>query len=190
MASARRSAAGPGTSILRGRGEAVLALDVGGTKTIVAATDGLPTDGLRPLRRPVTFATPRDPETFLAALTEAAERALPAGVRPAAVGIGVPGPLDATAGTVEFSTNLGWRHLPLAALVSDRFGGVPTVIEDDANSGALGEAIAGAGRGCGPLRLPGAGDGPGFRHHRRRSRSSAGRTGRLGRWATWPSTTA
>jgi glucokinase len=72
-------------------------------------------------------------------------------VRPAAIGIGVPGPLDAAAGVVEYSTNLGWRHLPLVALVRERFDGVPTIIEDDANSGALGEAIVGAGRGCDPF---------------------------------------
>lgn len=129
----------------------VLALDIGGTKTIVAAVDDLPTDGLRPLRRPVQIATPRDPEAFLKALAEAAEQALPPGTAPAAVGIGVPGPLDRAAGIVEYSTNLGWRHLPLASLVSERFGGIPTVIEDDANTGALGEAIAGAGRGADPF---------------------------------------
>ena len=129
----------------------MLALDIGGTKTIVAAVDDLPSAGLRPLRQPVQFATPRDPEAFLAALAEAADRALPAGMRPAAVGIGVPGPLDPRAGTVEYSTNLGWRHLPLATLVSERFGGIPVVIEDDANSGALGEAFAGAGRGADPF---------------------------------------
>lgn len=129
----------------------VLALDIGGTKTIVASVDAMPSAGLRPLRRPVTFATPRDPAAFLAALVEAAERALPAGARPVAVGIGVPGPLDSGAGIVEYSTNLGWRLLPLASLVSDRFGGVLTVIEDDANSGALGEALAGAGRGANPF---------------------------------------
>jgi glucokinase len=142
-------------------GGPVLALDIGGTKTIVAAVDTMPSDGLRPLRRPVTFATPRDPEAFLAALVEAAERALPAGARPAAVGIGVPGPLDSGAGIVEYSTNLGWRLLPLAALVSERFSGVPTVIEDDANSGALGEALAGAGRGADPFAYLALGTGLG-----------------------------
>jgi len=129
----------------------VLALDIGGTKTIVAAIDDLPAAGLQPLRRPIQFATPRDPEVFLDALTGAAERALPQGARPGAVGIGVPGPLDPKAGIVEYSTNLGWRHLPLAALVSERFGGIAVVIEDDANSGALGEAFAGAGRGADPF---------------------------------------
>ena len=161
MAAARRRGADPVGGAPGDPGAPVLALDVGGTKTIVAAVDGLPTEGLRPLRHPVTFATPRDPDAFLGALTTAAERVLPAGARPVAVGIGVPGPLDPTAGIVEFSTNLGWRHLPLAALVSERFGGVPTVIEDDANSGALGEAIAGAGRGSDPFAYLALGTGLG-----------------------------
>jgi glucokinase len=131
-------------------GRPVLALDIGGTKTIVAAVDRMPADGLRPLRPPVHFATPRDHEVFLEMLQAAAERVLPEGREAAAVGIGVPGPLDAALGIVHYSTNLGWRDLPLATFVSERFGGIPTVIEDDANSGALGEAIAGAGRGADP----------------------------------------
>ncbi len=77
--------------------------------------------------------------------------ALPPGARPAAIGVGVPGPLDAAAGIVHYSTNLGWRDLPLAALVSERFRGIPVVIDDDANAGALGEAFAGAGQGADPF---------------------------------------
>ncbi len=130
--------------------EAILALDVGGTKTIVAAFEGLPGVGARPLRPPVRFATPRDPEAFLDAVVAASVEVLPVGARPAAIGIGVPGPLDPVSGIVEYSTNLGWRDLPLAALTSARFDGVRTVIDDDGNAGALGEAIAGAGRGADP----------------------------------------
>ena len=69
---------------------------------------------------------------------------------------------------MEYSTNLGWRHLPLATLVSERFGGIPTVIEDDANSGALGEAFAGAGRGADPFVYLPLGTGLGLRGHRGR----------------------
>jgi glucokinase len=129
----------------------LLALDVGGTKTIVAAVAGLPSQGFRPLRPPVRFATPRDPETFLEAVDQAAEEALPPGVRPVAVGIGVPGPLDPVSGVIEQSTNLGWLNLPLAQMISDRFGSVPTRLNDDGNAGALGEAHAGAGRGANPF---------------------------------------
>jgi glucokinase len=140
------SRAGP-----RSRLGVLLALDVGGTKTIVAAVDGLPTEGFRPLRPPVRFATPRNPVSFVEAVGRAAEEALPAGVRPVAIGIGAPGPLDPGSGVIEHSTNLGWHDLPLATLISDRFGSVPTRMNDDGDTGALGEARAGAGRGADPF---------------------------------------
>lgn len=129
----------------------VLAVDIGGTKTSVAAVEGMPDDGFRPLRPPSRFATVSDPRSFLDALQQSAAEATPPGRRPVAVGIGVPGPLDPDRGVIETSPNIGWRDLPLARLVSERFGGIPTVIEDDANTGALGEAIAGAGRGADPF---------------------------------------
>lgn len=129
----------------------LLALDIGGTKTIVAAVAGLPSGGLQPLRPPVRFATPRDPAKFLDAVERAAEEALPLGVRPVAIGIGVPGPLDPVSGVVEHSTNLGWYDLPLAQMLSDRFDGVPTRLNDDGDAGALGEAYAGVGRGADPF---------------------------------------
>ena len=135
---------------MRHRDPLVLALDVGGTKTSVAAVRGAPRDGFGPLRPPVRFPTPRDPDAFLRALVEAAHRVLPEDGRPAAVGIGVPGPLDAERGVVETSPNIGWRDLSIAALVSECFRGVPVAIEDDSNAGALGEAVAGAGRGTDP----------------------------------------
>ena len=136
---------------VRGQPGVLLALDVGGTKTIVAAVDGIPAEGFRPLRPPVRFATPRDPATFLEAVGRAAEAALPPGARPVAVGIGAPGPLDPVSGVIEHSTNLGWYDLPLAQMISDRFGSVPTRLNDDGNAGALGEAHAGAGRGADPF---------------------------------------
>ena len=67
------------------------------------------------------------------------------------IGIGAPGPLDPVTGVIEHSTNLGWYDLPLAAMISDRFGGVPARLNDDGNTGALGEARAGAGRGADPF---------------------------------------
>lgn len=151
------------TLLLRtpGAQRVLLALDVGATKTIVAAVDGLTDAGFRPLRPPVRFATPRDPAAFIEAVARAAEAALPAGVRAAAIGIGAPGPLDAVTGVIEHSTNLGWRDLPLARLISERLGGVPTSMDDDGNVGALGEARAGAGRGADPFAFLALGTGLG-----------------------------
>lgn len=132
-------------------GPILLALDVGGTKTMVAAVAGLPQGRLRPLRPAVRFATPRDTEAFLEQVIRAAAQALPDGSRPDAVGIGVPGPLDTARGLVPTSTNIGWRDFPIVARVSELFGDIPVSIDDDANTGALGEAIVGSGRGADPF---------------------------------------
>jgi len=163
----------------------ILALDVGGTKTSVAAVRSLPATGFVPLRPPVRFPTPRDPDAFLDAVVAAAEEALPDGSLPSAVGIGVPGPLDAVSGIVETSPNIGWRDFAIAALVSQRFDGVPVAIEDDANTGALGEAIAGAGRGADPYAyLPlGTGLGGGIIIDGRIVRGAHGAAGEVGHMA-------
>ncbi|MGI9195916.1 MAG: ROK family protein, partial [Candidatus Nanopelagicales bacterium] len=62
------------------------------------------------------------------------------------VGIGSPGYLDAARTHVEYSVNLGWRQLPLVELVQNMLS-LAVVLEGDAFVAALGEAIAGGGRG-------------------------------------------
>lgn len=142
-------------------GRAFLALDIGATKTIVAAVAGRLDDGFRPLRRPVRFATPHDPDAFVEAVARAVAGALPPGVRPAAIGMAAPGPLDPVAGIVERATNLGWVDLPLTDLVGRRLGGIPAALEDDGNLGALGEFRVGGGRGADPFAFLSLGTGLG-----------------------------
>jgi glucokinase len=64
----------------------------------------------------------------------------------AAVGVGVPGPLDSAEGVVHFTPNLaGWINVPVRATLQDALGRT-VVVENDANSAAYGEFRAGAGR--------------------------------------------
>lgn len=64
-----------------------------------------------------------------------------------AVGVGIPGPVTA-AGELGSSTILpGWSGVRAEERVSERFG-LPVLVDNDANLGALGEWTAGAGRGC------------------------------------------
>jgi glucokinase len=64
------------------------------------------------------------------------------------LGIGAPGPLDPQAGVVIAAPTLaGWRDVPLARLLSERFG-LTVQLENDANAAALGEWRYGAGRGA------------------------------------------
>jgi glucokinase len=65
----------------------------------------------------------------------------------AGVGIGSPGPLDTKKGIIHEAPNLpGWVELPLADEIQKRCG-YSTFLENDANSAALAEAVAGAGKG-------------------------------------------
>jgi glucokinase len=68
-------------------------------------------------------------------------------------GIGVPGPLDLGRTMIYKAINLpGWVRVPLPRLLS-RALGLPVVMENDANCAGVGEAVAGAGRGCPSVAL-------------------------------------
>lgn len=61
------------------------------------------------------------------------------------VGIGVPGLLDAR-GHLVLAPNLGWRDLPLSAMLRAAFA-APVQIDNDAKAAALAEQIFGSARG-------------------------------------------
>lgn len=61
-------------------------------------------------------------------------------------GIGSPGTVDPERGRVEYWSNLNFLHVPLVALLREHLD-LPIYLENDANAAALGEYIAGAGRG-------------------------------------------
>lgn len=62
-----------------------------------------------------------------------------------AIGIGAPGVIDGSTGTVITWSNFGWKDVPLAELVS-KFANKPVFVANDANAAALGEAKYGAGQ--------------------------------------------
>lgn len=125
------------------------AIDIGATKALVTAR-AVPLDGWRLGAPTLRIASPRDPEAFADALAGAlrslAERQ---GGRLVAVGVGTPGPLDRTTGVIVHSPNQGWHQVPLGRLLAERLM-VPVVLDDDGNTGGLGETILGAGRGTDP----------------------------------------
>ncbi|MEU4257774.1 ROK family transcriptional regulator [Streptomyces fradiae] len=63
------------------------------------------------------------------------------------VGLGVPGPIDVSSGTLGSTSILpGWSGINPGQELSRRLG-VPVYVDNDANLGALGELVWGAGRG-------------------------------------------
>jgi glucokinase len=72
-------------------------------------------------------------------------------VRPKAVGVGFGGPVDWKTGQICCSHQVeGWSGFPLAAWLSS-LAQAPVLVDNDANLGALGEAMHGAGVGFDPV---------------------------------------
>jgi glucokinase len=119
-----------------------LAIDIGGTKFSVALFQDD-----RMVRRethPTDAAGGRD--WMLRRLAEVVT-----GWRFERCGVGFGGPVEFDAQRVALSTHVGgWKDFYLSRYLTERFG-VPAVMDNDANVGALGEGLYGAGRGCSPL---------------------------------------
>jgi glucokinase len=125
----------------------VAALDVGGTamKGALVGPDGATRC---PLRRPTPHR--QGPGVVVdaagGALRELLEDARRERLGVAAAGVVVPGIVDDARGVAVFSANLGWRDLPLRALLEARTG-LPVALGHDVRAGALAEATLGAARG-------------------------------------------
>ena len=97
------------------------------------------------------------------------------------VGLGIPAPLDAK-GTVGSSSILpGWLGRVPAEELSRELG-LPVRVDNDANLGALAEAVWGAGRGCAEMVYLKAatGVGAGIVHEGRLFRGAGGTAGEVG----------
>ena len=62
------------------------------------------------------------------------------------IGIGAPGLVNSSDGTVIRAVKRDWQHLPLGAMVAERFG-VPVHIANDSQAAAMAEYVFGAARG-------------------------------------------
>ncbi|MBE4738169.1 MULTISPECIES: ROK family protein [Streptomyces] len=139
----------------------VIALDVGGTGMKAAlvgagtAPSGDTPPGAPVLLHQARLATGRErgPEAVVASILDFAAELRAYGERhfgePAvAAGVAVPGIVDAERGTAVYAANLGWRDVPLRALLTERLGGVPVALGHDVRTGGLAEGRVGAGRGA------------------------------------------
>ncbi|XWK91338.1 MAG: ROK family protein [Phormidium sp.] len=119
----------------------VIGIDLGGTAIKLGrfSEDGKCEQSLTtPTPQPAT------PEAVIQALVAAINSLETAAVK--AIGVGTPGPTDAAGKIAKIAINLvGWNDIPLAELLETKTG-LPTIIANDANCAALGEAWLGAGR--------------------------------------------
>ncbi len=75
------------------------------------------------------------------------------------IGVGVPGMVDED-GVVLFAPNLGWEMVHLRSMLEEHFA-IPVIIDNEANSGALGELHFGRGQDVRHLLYISAGSGIG-----------------------------
>jgi glucokinase len=127
--------------------DVVIALDVGGTgmKCALVRPDGV----VHHAERHPTLAS-RGPDAVTANILDVAaglaDRARADGLNPIAAGVVVPGVVDEEHGMAVWSSNVGFRDVPLKALVESRLD-LPTALGHDVRAGGMAEARLGAGRG-------------------------------------------
>ena len=62
------------------------------------------------------------------------------------VGVGTPGTVNKSNGYIEFANNLNFKQVPAKEML-EKLLGLPVYLDNDANCAALGEAVAGVGKG-------------------------------------------
>nr|WP_103543142.1 ROK family protein [Streptomyces sp. SM1] len=128
----------------------VIALDVGGTgmKAALVGPDG---ELLHQARRPT--GRERGPDAVVADILDFAAELHAHGIdrhgeAASAAGVAVPGIVDEAEGVAVYAANLGWRDVPLRALLTERLGGIPVALGHDVRTGGLAEGRIGAGQGA------------------------------------------
>ncbi len=82
-----------------------------------------------------------DGEEALAAVYRLVDELLAASARPPlGIGVGTPGLVESTTGTIRWAVNLDWQDLPLGALLRDRYG-LPVRVVNDSQAAAYAEYL-------------------------------------------------
>ena len=118
--------------------ELVLAIDIGGTSMKGALVDR---QGHLSSRFVVPVVPGEEQESALDRLIASAKESLQSlseGDRVIGIGCGVPGGINTFAGVCDYASNLGWKNLPVARILSDKLS-LPCKIDNDANAAMLGE---------------------------------------------------
>ncbi len=134
----------------------LLGIEIGGTKLQLGLGRG---DGT--IARMVTIAA--DPSGGAPRIrSQILEAFRGMDVRPSSVGVGFGGPVDAERGVVLTSHQVSeWDNFPLADWIRAEFGTRSVVVQNDADTAALGEAKFGAGKGLSPILYVNSGSGIG-----------------------------
>jgi glucokinase len=124
----------------------ILAIDIGGTKFSIAAFDSE-----RMVRRESHATESAGGREWMTARLAEIIRSWREGMAFERCGIGFGGPVDFASQRVVLSTHVGgWHDFDLCGFVQE-VSGASALMDNDANVGAIGESLFGAGRGSSPL---------------------------------------
>jgi glucokinase len=121
-----------------------IGLDLGGTKILA----GVVTREGEIVRRHERTTSLESQEALIEEIATAISEVLADDV--AAIGLGVPGPLDLVAGRTYDMVNLPFHDFPLRDHIAQRFD-LPVGLDNDANAATIAEWRVGAGRGVDDL---------------------------------------
>jgi len=124
--------------------ETVLAIDIGGTKSLIGIVDENG-DCLASKQIPTRVEEGYN-VVFKRVIALADEITGNGGFDVKAVGISVPGMVDSRIGTLIYAPYSGWRDVPVKQ-IAERHMGLPAFVANDVNACALGEMVFGAARG-------------------------------------------
>lgn len=125
----------------------VVGIDIGGTNTVFGVVDARGTVLYSSSIKTGKYA---DIEDYVSALGQGLLQVIDQAGGPDKIkGIGVGAPNgNYFNGCIEFAPNLPWKgKIPLAQLISEKVGGIPVALTNDANAAAIGEMTYGAARG-------------------------------------------
>ena len=125
----------------------VVGIDIGGTNTVFGVVDAR---GTILYSGSIKTGKHTDVNDYVAELGTGLDSVIgQAGGRDKIKGVGVGAPNgNYFTGCIEFAPNLPWKGtIPLAQLISDKLGGIPVTLTNDANAAAIGEMTYGAARG-------------------------------------------
>ena len=125
----------------------VVGIDIGGTNTVFGVVDARGTVLYSGSIKTGKYA---EIEEYVTALGQGLTQIIDKVGGPEKIkGIGVGAPNgNYFNGCIEFAPNLPWKgKIPLAQLISEKVGGIPVALTNDANAAAIGEMTYGAARG-------------------------------------------
>ncbi|MDY7227498.1 ROK family protein [Hyalangium rubrum] len=134
-----------------------LGIDLGGTNARAAVVD----EQGRILSSAKLPLAERSPAAVVEVIALAAAEALSeARVEVRGCGVGAAGQIHRDSGVLAVAPNLGWRNVPLGAMLTERLGH-PVRVVNDLAAAAWGELNAGAGRGAQDVYVAFVGSGVG-----------------------------